>query len=168
MQDVIVVLRLLVLQAERSLHRHSVPVRMYQVYYAASTDKAAFLAATSRESSMFGDLIRAKQHLVIPVDMGKDSLQQLLPAFQEQVQAFQVHRRTLGRNALAPGPHAPNPNDLWLDVYSSNALSRIGGLTRRLKPVACRLVVDVREFMSGLPAVLHQQGFRLVPVTLEV
>jgi hypothetical protein len=27
---------------------------------------------------------------------------------------------------------------------------------------------DRREFMSGLPAVLHQQGFRLTPITLEV
>ena len=31
-----------------------------------------------------------------------------------------------------------------------------------------RIVVDVREFMSHLPAVLHQQGFEIVPVTLEV
>jgi ERCC4-type nuclease len=30
------------------------------------------------------------------------------------------------------------------------------------------VVVDVREFMSGLPAVLHQQGFTLTPITLEV
>ena len=30
-----------------------------------------------------------------------------------------------------------------------------------------RIVVDVREFMSHLPGVLHQQGFEIVPVTLE-
>jgi hypothetical protein len=30
-----------------------------------------------------------------------------------------------------------------------------------------RVVVDVREFMSSLPAVLHQQGMEVVPVTLE-
>ena len=29
-------------------------------------------------------------------------------------------------------------------------------------------MVDVREFMSHLPAVLHQQGMELIPVTLEV
>lgn len=29
-------------------------------------------------------------------------------------------------------------------------------------------MVDVREFMSHLPAVLHQQGLELIPVTLEV
>jgi hypothetical protein len=26
---------------------------------------------------MFGDLIRAKQHLVLPIDMGQDSLKQV-------------------------------------------------------------------------------------------
>ena len=36
------------------------------------------------------------------------------------------------------------------------------------KPIARRLVIDVREFMSSLPAVLHQQGLQIVPVTLEV
>jgi hypothetical protein len=34
--------------------------------------------------------------------------------------------------------------------------------------VPVRIVVDVREFMSHLPGVLHQQGFEIVPVTLEV
>ena len=36
------------------------------------------------------------------------------------------------------------------------------------RPVPKRLVVDVREFMSSLPSVLHQQGLQIVPVTLEV
>ncbi len=36
------------------------------------------------------------------------------------------------------------------------------------RPTPVRIVIDVREFMSHLPAVLHQQGFEVVPVTLEV
>ena len=35
------------------------------------------------------------------------------------------------------------------------------------KAVMSKLVVDVREFMSPLPAVLHQQGLEVIPVTLE-
>lgn len=31
-----------------------------------------------------------------------------------------------------------------------------------------QVVVDMREFNSSLPSVLHQQGMRIVPVTLEV
>ena len=36
------------------------------------------------------------------------------------------------------------------------------------RPLPRRLVIDVREFMSSLPSVLHQQGLQIVPVTLEV
>lgn len=43
-----------------------------------------------------------------------------------------------------------------------------GGSSRGPKTPPRRLVVDVREFMSHLPAVLHQQGMELIPVTLEV
>jgi hypothetical protein len=53
-------------------------VRVLQAYYAASPEQAAFQAAVARESSMFGELIRAKQHLVLPVDMGQDSLKQVV------------------------------------------------------------------------------------------
>jgi DNA excision repair protein ERCC-4 len=31
-----------------------------------------------------------------------------------------------------------------------------------------RLIVDIREFVSQLPAVLYPAGFQLVPMTLEV
>lgn len=31
-----------------------------------------------------------------------------------------------------------------------------------------RIVIDMREFMSRLPAVLHRMGFQLIPMTLEV
>lgn len=33
---------------------------------------------------------------------------------------------------------------------------------------AVQVVVDMREFNSSLPSVLHQQGMKIVPVTLEV
>ncbi|EFJ52250.1 hypothetical protein VOLCADRAFT_103253 [Volvox carteri f. nagariensis] len=71
--------------------------------------------------------------------------------------------------------------DLWLDVYSANALTRsaggrmagqggggVGGLGASGGGAGRRLVVDVREFMSSLPAVLYQKGFELLPLTLEV
>ena len=31
-----------------------------------------------------------------------------------------------------------------------------------------RIIVDVREFRSELPSILHKRGFRIEPVTLEV
>eukprot|EP00955_Chlamydomonas_euryale_P049161 354188-Chlamydomonas_euryale.AAC.2 len=59
-----------------------------------------------------------------------------------------------------------------IDVYSANALSRRGGGggaggAGSGGGAQKRLVVDVREFMSGLPGVLHARGYELAPVTLE-
>lgn len=58
-------------------------------------------AAVSRESSMFSDLIRAKQHLVLPVDMGQDTLKQVTLAIrhiarlpQHMLYMWTVSRRT--------------------------------------------------------------------------
>jgi DNA excision repair protein ERCC-4 len=35
-------------------------------------------------------------------------------------------------------------------------------------PTRLHVVVDMREFMSSLPSVLHQSGFKVMPATLEV
>lgn len=52
---------------------------------------------------------------------------------------------------------------------TQNALTRAGGRGKAAAAAAPRrVVVDMREFMSCLPAALHQRGFELVPVTLEV
>ena len=48
----------------------------------------------------------------------------------------------------------------------SNTLIAGGRSIVRARPH--RLVVDMREFMSTLPAVLHQQGMDITPITLEV
>jgi DNA excision repair protein ERCC-4 len=52
---------------------------------------------------------------------------------------------------------------------SANAITRkAGGRSLLDKPDKIRVIVDVREFMSPLPAVLHAQGYNVIPVTLEV
>ena len=47
-------------------------------------------------------------------------------------------------------------------------LLHIAGGRVSSRPVPKKLVIEVREFMSSLPSVLHQQGLHIVPVTLEV
>ena len=63
-----------------------------------------------------------------------------------------------GVEALLPG------------VGPSNTVTRRGGaiVGRAAGPTPIRIAVDVREFMSSLPAVLHSQGLRLTPLTVEV
>lgn len=55
-----------------------------------------------------------------------------------------------------------------LGPAAANALTRRAGGRQTNKPLPKRVITDIREFMSNLPAVLHQQGFEVVPVTLEV
>ncbi len=55
-----------------------------------------------------------------------------------------------------------------LPGVGQNAITRRAGGRLSNKPQPKRIVVDVREFMGSLPAVLHQQGLEIVPVTLEV
>lgn len=54
-------------------------------------------------------------------------------------------------------------------LQAGNAVTRrAGGHAALRAPAAARVVVDVREFMSQLPAVLHSRGLDVAPVTLEV
>jgi DNA excision repair protein ERCC-4 len=44
-----------------------------------------------------------------------------------------------------------------------NAITRVAGRGAAPKALPRRLVVDMREFMSSLPAVLHQQVGSAIP-----
>lgn len=52
-------------------------------------------------------------------------------------------------------------------VISQNLMTRKAG-GRKEAEKASQVIVDMREFMSSLPNVLHQKGMRIIPVTLEV
>ena len=101
-------------------------------------------------------------------------------------------------SSLEPSPSPPSPPpqvEPWTpeggaapDLTAQNRLTRqagggggsgsgtVGGITGGSSGGAPgggavlprRLVVDMREFMSGLPAVLHGRGLQLSPLTLEV
>lgn len=57
-----------------------------------------------------------------------------------------------------------------VQLWQSHSSVAAGAGGRHLvgKSVLRKVVVDVREFMSSLPAVLHQQALDVIPVTLEV
>ncbi|XP_052118417.1 DNA repair endonuclease UVH1 isoform X2 [Arachis duranensis] len=50
---------------------------------------------------------------------------------------------------------------------SQNSMTRRAG-GRKEVDKEMQVIVDMREFMSSLPNVLHQKGMRIIPVTLEV
>ncbi|XP_054824903.1 DNA repair endonuclease UVH1 isoform X2 [Prosopis cineraria] len=65
--------------------------------------------------------------------------------------------RCLGLNSTVEG-------DL---TTSQNSITRKAG-GRKEADKETQVIVDMREFMSSLPNVLHQKGMRIIPVTLEV
>lgn len=69
-----------------------------------------------------------------------------------------------------------NQDDQFLGINSSlepqsvtaqNLITRKAGGKKEAEK-EMQIIVDMREFMSSLPNVLHQKGMRIIPVTLEV
>lgn len=60
-----------------------------------------------------------------------------------------------------------NPSIELQSLTSQNLITRKGG-GRKEADKEMQVIVDMREFMSSLPNVLHQKGMRIIPVTLEV
>ncbi|RZC48111.1 hypothetical protein C5167_041044 [Papaver somniferum] len=52
-------------------------------------------------------------------------------------------------------------------LTSQNSLTRKAGGRKEAEKVM-QVIVDMREFMSSLPNVLHQKGLQIIPVTLDV
>lgn len=147
-------------------------------------------AAVVRERQAFEQLIRTKEMLVLPIagvggqvgvlgrhgagfsaggsvgageegrgaflqgQLGSDALRQ--PAVAQAPSACLPARPQGGAAPLLPPP---------LPGGAGNALTRHGGGRGRGGPAPRRVVIDVREFASSLPSVLHQQGLELVPVS---
>ncbi|XRB03427.1 DNA repair endonuclease XPF [Pycnococcus provasolii] len=111
-------------------------------------ESARFEAAVMSERDAFVNLIREKEHLAAPVSAD-------------------------GRAVVLPVPAglatsiAPRAFHGATDT-SNDQTRRAGGQASRAAAGRPAVVVDMREFSSSLPAVLHASGFAVLPATLEV
>lgn len=80
------------------------------------------------------------------------------------VQDLALLRAEPREGVLQPGVEEAIPGM----VPAANAITRRGGMMQPKSKQPRKLVVDIREFMSSLPSVLHQQHMEVIPVTLEV
>nr|CAG4643819.1 EOG090X03DI [Lepidurus arcticus] len=120
-----------------------VSVHVYFLVYASSAEEQGYLTTLRREKQAFERLIKEKATMVIPEDReGRDE-----------------NHPDLTRDARKANE----------TVTSNNALTRKGGLPEEAGKVKRPLVVvDMREFRSELPALLHKRGIDIVPVTIEI
>lgn len=85
-------------------------------------------------------------------------------AFESLIRQKSLMMIPVDQSGRCIGPTLANEPE---PVLSQNAVTRKAG-GRKLPEKDMQVIVDMREFMSSLPNVLHQKGIRIIPVTLEV
>eukprot|EP00980_Cylindrotheca_fusiformis_P025416 scaffold13663_cov80-Cylindrotheca_fusiformis.AAC.1 len=121
-------------------------LKIYFLIFSASAEDKVFKKSLEREQSAFERLIHHKQTMPPPV-LGNDG------GTQELQQA--VANGTMG------GTYAGGTLPLAYDTRRGKGKANANDVRRDI-------AVDVREFRSALPSILHQGGMRLAPVTLTV
>lgn len=85
-------------------------------------------------------------------------------AFESLIRQKSLMMIPVDQNGRCIGPTLANEPEPPL---SQNSITRKAG-GRKQPEKKMQVIVDMREFMSSLPNVLHQKGIRIMPVTLEV
>ena len=117
-------------------------IRVYFLLYKGSVEEQAYLTTLRREKTAFESLIKAKTEMVVPEDReGRD-----------------VDNSVLSRGS-------DKASDLIMGGRGAASTRRGGQEKSALSP---RVIVDMREFRSELPSLLHKRGMDIEPVTLEV
>lgn len=119
-------------------------LRIYLLMYEASAEQKVFQKTLEREQSAFVRLIHHKKTMPPPVLHVEGT--------QEMQQAM--------KNGSVGSTYADGTLPLAFDTRRGQ-----GKVTNKEKR---DIAVDVREFRSALPSILHQGGMRLAPVTLTV
>lgn len=119
-----------------------VNLTVYFVMYGGSVEEQAYLTTLRQEKEAFEYLIKEKATMVIPADQdGKSGDCAEL-------------RRDVGQSA-AVAAGLPNVN------------TRRGGIPKAPSSTPT-IIVDMREFRSELPALIHRRGIEIEPVTITV
>ena len=146
-------------------HPH-LPVTVYYAQYTNSVEEQKYLSSIKHEKDAFDQLIFQKQHLVVPSEIEGKSVG--LSGGELTVERTQAMRMPRGEVDDGSGVRFST-----FEAYQSTLKSKGTAVnTRRGGDVSVqvtgRVIVDVREFRSSLPSLLHSRGLTIVPVTLEV
>ena len=116
-------------------------IKVYFMMHGKSVEEQAYLSSLRQEKEAFDKLIREKTTMVIPEDReGRDDT----------------------NLDLIRGSDKASDQSI-----ASNLNTRKGGAdeTKKSNP---KVIVDMREFRSELPSLLHKRGIDIEPITLEV
>jgi len=122
------------------------PLKVYFLIFKASAEEKSFLKTLEREKEAFEKLIHHKKTMPPPAIHDSTTTQELRYAMEEGCVESTYMNGTL---------------PLSMDTRTGRGKLNT---SKERRDVA----VDVREFRSALPSILHQGGMRLAPATLTV
>ena len=108
-----------------------------------SVEEQAYLSAIRKEKEAFERLIREKSTMVIPEDRD-------------------------GRLGHNPDLAKDTSGKALPEGEATEGVSNRSAATSTQTKVNPKVIVDMREFRSELPSLLHKRGIDIEPVTLEV
>ncbi|KAH8279533.1 hypothetical protein KR044_011910 [Drosophila immigrans] len=118
-------------------------MKIYFLIHARTVEEQSYLTSLRREKSAFELIIDTKSKMVIPeYQDGKSD------------EAFVLYK------SFEPDTEA-----------AANAQSRKGaatGAALAVAPVTPKVIVDMREFRSDLPCLIHKRGLEVLPVTITI
>lgn len=117
-------------------------IRVYFLVYKGTTEEQVYLTNVKREKDAFEYLIKEKSSMVIP----------------EYNDGKSEDHPDLSRDPRKPSEINAQEN--------SNDTRKGGQTSEQTEPQ--RIIVDMREFRSELPALIHKRGIDIDPVTIEV
>ena len=146
-------------------HPH-LPITVYYCQYVNSVEEQRYLSSIKHEKDAFDQLIFQKQHMVVPSEVEGKSVG--LSGGNVSVERTEALRMPKGSLDDGGGVRYNT-----FEAYQSTLRSAGSSINTRKGgdvsvQVSGKVIVDVREFRSSLPSLLHFRGLTLIPVTLEV
>ncbi|CAG8763405.1 23191_t:CDS:10 [Gigaspora margarita] len=88
--------------------------------------------------------------------------QRYLSVIRKEKEAFEklIYEKSVGKPRII----SRNPADMFLRTTNT----RVAGGREIVQPIAHKIIVDIREFRSSLPSLLHAHGIEILPCTLKV
>ena len=123
-----------------------------------SSEEHRYVGRLTREKRAFESLITTKADMVISLPDHADDLTRERNADKD----LSMDTRTRHLGVSSASSYASSTASSSVGMRSVGMNLGKGGRT------SFDVVVDVREFRSALPSLLHQQGFHLIPRTLQV
>lgn len=139
------------------------PLRVYFLLYEKSVEEHCYLASLRNEQESFEKLIQTKAHMTIPAGTPEDNVR------RNKTSGDSIFDHGSSKGKTSRKGHK-DEEEMWNDLFvrAASGDSRLVRSSAQEVELPKKILVDMREFRSKLPSLLHQVGLDILPITLEV